>query len=200
VLSGASGTCHRGLACPKCLFDNQAASRARGPRVPPPWGATPLAPVGLVPAGNAWVPRGAPRAGSGGKLQEGRGSGDGSPDRFTQQGPEAQATPRLSRGAVKPKCGREGRRKRWPWRSGESPEEAESQESIGLSAGRQPRGVRTHRAEEDSAAAENHDLPDTSEWRTAVSRNGMRVTAPRGARLPEEEQGSVGRTPGAAPA
>jgi hypothetical protein len=90
-----AGTCHRGLACPKCLFENQAASRARGLRVPVPWGATPLAPVGFVPAGNAWVPKGAPRAGSGGKPQEGRGSGDGSPDRIIQQSPEAQATQRL---------------------------------------------------------------------------------------------------------
>jgi len=133
---------------------------------------------------NAWVPQGAPRAGSGGKPQEGRGSGDGSPDRFVQQSPEAQATPRLSRGAAKPKCGREGRRKRRPWRSGESPGEAESQESIGLSAGRQPRGVRTRRADQDPVAAENRVLPDTSEWRNAVSMNGTRVMAPRGARLP----------------
>ena len=51
VGKGASETCHRGLACPKCLFEIQAASRARGLRVPVPWGATPLAPVGLVPAG-----------------------------------------------------------------------------------------------------------------------------------------------------
>lgn len=86
---------------------------------------------------------GAPRAGSGGKPQEGRGSGDGSPDRDAQECLEAQATPRLSRGAAEPKCVQEGRRRRWPWRSGESPGEAESQESIGLTAGRQPRGVRT---------------------------------------------------------
>jgi len=51
VGKGASETCHRGLACPKCLFEIQAASRARGLRVLVPWGATPLAPVGLVPAG-----------------------------------------------------------------------------------------------------------------------------------------------------
>jgi hypothetical protein len=59
----------------------------------------------------------------------------------------------------------------------------ESQESIGLSAGRQPRGVRTHRTEQDPAAAEDRVLPETSEWRNAVSRNGKRVWAPRGARL-----------------
>jgi hypothetical protein len=136
--------------------------------------------------------QGAPRAGSGGKLQEGRGSSDGLPDRSVQQSPEAQATPRLSRGAVKPKCGREDQRKRWPWRSGESPEEAESQESIGLSAGRQPRGVRTVRAEQNPVAAEDRVLPDTSEWRNAVSMNGTRVLAPRGARLPERSKALKG--------
>ena len=58
VGKGASETCHRGLACLKCLFDNQAASRARGLRVLCPRGATPLAPVGPSPTGNAWVPHG----------------------------------------------------------------------------------------------------------------------------------------------
>lgn len=32
----------------------------------------------------------------------------------------------------------------------------------------------------------------TSEWKTAVARNGKRVTTPQGVRLSEEEQGSEG--------
>jgi len=101
-----------------------------------------------------------------------------------RRNPVAQATSRLSRDAAKPECGRGGRRKRRPRRTGENPGEAESQESIDPSAGRQPRGERTHRADQDPVAAEDRVLPETSEWRNAVSVNGRRVRTPRGARLP----------------
>jgi hypothetical protein len=131
-------------ACGSCALGGQPPSRRSGP-------ARPETPGCLT---------GAPRARSGGKPQEGRGSGDGSPDRDAQEGPVAQAKPRLSRGAAELECEREGWRRRWPWRSGENPGEAESQESIGPTAGRQPRGVRTRRAEKHPEAAENRDLPE----------------------------------------
>jgi hypothetical protein len=96
VGKGASETRHRGLACSKCLFDIQVASRARGLRVRRPGGQPPSHRSASCRPETPGCLTGAPRARPGGKPQEGRGSGDGSPDRSEQRSPVAQAGPVLS--------------------------------------------------------------------------------------------------------
>jgi hypothetical protein len=107
----------------------------------------------------------------------------------------AQATPRLSRGAAKLKCEGEDRRKRWPRRNDENPEEAESQESNGLRWGGSPTGYGLHGWSKALKPRRTMIFQKTSEWKTVATKNGKRATAPKGVRLPAKEQSSEGKTP-----